>query len=72
MCLAIPGVIEKIEDGEATIDFGGLKKKAELLLVPDAIVGDRVMVHAGFIIAKVDEKTGDELIKWNLEVYTNH
>ncbi len=65
MCLAIPGRIVKIEGDEAVIDYGGVLKRASLMVLPDAKVGDMVIVHAGFAIAKVDE---DEARK-TLEAY---
>jgi len=67
MCLAIPGIIRQIEGGEGVIDYGGVRKRAELLLVPDAKVGDRVLVHAGFAIAVLDEEAGDELLRLHAE-----
>jgi len=54
MCLAIPGKIIAIEGSTATIDYGGVYKKASTITMPDAQIGEMVMVHAGFIIAKVD------------------
>lgn len=69
MCLAIPGIVESIQDTEAVVDFGGLKKTAEILLVPDVQTGDRVLIHAGFIIARMDPEQGDEMIALNQQVY---
>jgi hydrogenase expression/formation protein HypC len=60
MCLAIPSKIIKIENGIGTIDVDGVKRTASLLLVEDAIVGDYVIVHAGFALHKIDEKTAME------------
>ena len=69
MCLAIPGIVETISDGEAVVDYGGLKKRAECMLVPDLRIGDRVLIHAGFIIARLDPEQGDEMIELNRQVY---
>jgi hydrogenase expression/formation protein HypC len=58
MCLAIPGQILSIEEGELTVgmvSFGGIKKEVCLALVPEARVGDYVIVHVGFAISKLDE-----------------
>ena len=55
MCLAIPSKITKIEDNMATIDVEGVQRKASLLLLEDAQIGDYVIVHAGFAIHKLDE-----------------
>jgi len=50
MCLAIPGQIVSKEDGMGEVDIRGNRLRAGLLLVPDADVGDWVLVHAGFAI----------------------
>jgi hydrogenase expression/formation protein HypC len=55
MCLAIPSKIIEIEDSMATIDVDGVRRKASLILLEDAVVGDYVIVHAGFAIQKLDE-----------------
>lgn len=54
MCLAVPGKIEKIEGEEALIDYGGIKKKANISFI-DAKIGDYVLVHVGFAIETIDE-----------------
>ena len=61
MCLAIPGTVTAIEDQNALIDYGGTTRRASLRLLPDTAVGDCVLVHAGFIIQKVDPAEGAEL-----------
>ena len=61
MCLAIPGVITEIENGEALVDYGGVLRRAGLRLIPGAAVGDTVLVHAGFVIQKLSEDDGAEL-----------
>jgi hydrogenase expression/formation protein HypC len=60
MCLAIPSKVVSIENEMAVIDVDGVTRTASLLLVPDAAVGDYVIVHAGFAIHKLDEKTALE------------
>ena len=65
MCLAIPGKIESVlEDDLRTgiVSFGGISKDVCLALVPDAGVGDYVIVHVGFAISKVDEATAQETL----------
>jgi hydrogenase expression/formation protein HypC len=60
MCLAIPGQVRTIADDDplrmATVAFGGVTKDISLVLVPDAQVGDYVIVHVGFAISKLDEE----------------
>ncbi len=60
MCLAIPSRIVKIEDQMAVIDVDGVTREASLLLLEDALVGDYVIVHAGFALHKIDEETARE------------
>lgn len=65
MCLAIPGQIQSIEDGEllnGRVSFGGMVKDVCLAFVPDAQVGDYVIVHVGFAISKVDEVAAKETL----------
>ena len=58
MCLGIPGEIVSIEEGEqlrtAKVRFGGATRDVYLDLVPDAQIGDYVIVHVGFALSKVD------------------
>ncbi|MDF0676050.1 MAG: HypC/HybG/HupF family hydrogenase formation chaperone [Nitrospira sp.] len=59
MCLALPGQVLNIEDDTlrtATVSFGGVTKSVSLALVPEATVGDYVIVHVGFAISKLDEE----------------
>ena len=59
MCLAVPGkVLESRQEGPsriAKVGFGGVTRQVYLDFVPDAEVGDYVIVHVGFAISKVDE-----------------
>lgn len=60
MCLAIPGqVLEVFEANGARmgrVDFGGITKEVCLAYVPEAVVGDYAIVHAGFALSRVDEQ----------------
>jgi hydrogenase expression/formation protein HypC len=60
MCLAVPGRILDITGDDAVTrvgraDFGGLVKEINLAFVPEAMVGDHVLVHVGFAISVLDE-----------------
>lgn len=61
MCLAIPGTITAIEQEEAVVDYGGTTRRASIRLLPDSTIGDIVLVHAGFVIQKLDPESGAEL-----------
>ena len=58
MCLAVPGkIIDTEEIGESRIgrvQFGGVTRQAYLDFVPEAGVGDYVLVHVGFAISRLD------------------
>jgi hydrogenase expression/formation protein HypC len=59
MCLAIPGrILEAVDSGWnriAKVQFGGVTRQVYLDFVPEAGVGDYVLVHVGFAVSKVDE-----------------
>ena len=61
MCLAVPGRILEIRDERqtlmATVDFDGIRKDVCLAYLPDAAVGEYVIVHVGFALSKVDEES---------------
>ncbi|RMH07066.1 MAG: HypC/HybG/HupF family hydrogenase formation chaperone [Nitrospirae bacterium] len=66
MCLAIPGQIQAIHDTEpkmGTVAFGGVKKEVCLALIPEAQVGDYVLVHVGFAISRLDERAAQETLQ---------
>ena len=54
MCLAVPGRIVSKTGETGEVDVRGNRMRAGLLLVPEAEVGDWVLVHAGFAIARID------------------
>jgi hydrogenase expression/formation protein HypC len=57
MCLGIPATIKEIrEDGTAVVDVFGNDAIVDVTLVPDVKPGDKVIVHAGAAIAKLDEE----------------
>ena len=60
MCLAIPMRITATDGAAATIEADGLVQTTSLMLVPDARVGDFVLVHAGFAIAVLDSDDAAE------------
>ncbi len=64
MCLAIPSKIVGISDQTAAIDVDGVRRQASLLLLPEARVGDYVIVHAGFAIQKIDEAAAREALRY--------
>ncbi|MBD3182912.1 HypC/HybG/HupF family hydrogenase formation chaperone [Candidatus Poribacteria bacterium] len=63
MCLAMPGKIIQIEEKMATVDLSGTMRKTSLQLVPEAKIGDYVLLHAGFAIQVMDESEALETLK---------
>ncbi|MCW2505695.1 MAG: hydrogenase [Actinomycetia bacterium] len=66
MCLAVPGRILSIAEADGTVmadvDFGGVHKGVCLQYVPDAAIGDYVVVHVGFAIQRLDEKSAQDTL----------
>ncbi len=61
MCLAMPGKIVSIQGQDnlglrAKVDFGGVLKDVSLACLPDAKVGEYVIVHVGIALSKLDEE----------------
>ena len=60
MCLAVPVRIEEIEGNRGVAALEGSRTNVLLNLVPDAKVGDWILVHAGFAITLLDESDARE------------
>jgi hydrogenase expression/formation protein HypC len=64
MCLGVPGQIIEIVDTDpitrsGRVNFGGIVKQINLAYVPEAVVGNYVVVHVGFAISIVDEEEAE-------------
>lgn len=69
MCLAVPGRILSIDGTDPVlragrVDFAGIVKRVNLSYVPDAQVGDFVLVHVGFAISMVDEAEAAQVFSY--------
>jgi len=64
MCLAIPARIVELDKDSAVVDAMGNRWRAKTTLLPQAKLGDLVLIHAGFAISLVDEKEARET--WQL------
>lgn len=61
MCLAVPGKVLSVEDGDpafrsANVDFCGVRKMVNLAFTPEVVVGDFVLVHVGFALTRIDDE----------------
>jgi hydrogenase expression/formation protein HypC len=61
MCLAVPGRVDSLERRDGTlmagVDFGGVRKEVCCEYVPEVVPGDYVIVHVGFAIQMLDERS---------------
>lgn len=71
MCLAIPGKIESITGSDSDVlnikgkvNFGGILKEVSLAYVPEAKVGDYVIVHVGFALSLVDQQEAIKVFEY--------
>ncbi len=69
MCLAVPGKIISIEGSDPVfrtgkVNFGGIVKQINLAYVPEAKIGDYVLVHVGFAISTIDEEEAMEVFEY--------
>ncbi len=69
MCLAVPGKIVSIDATDPVlrcgkVNFGGIIKQINLAYVPEAKIGDYVLVHVGFAISTVDEAEAQEVFEY--------
>lgn len=69
MCLAVPGKILEIKEGEdqlsrsGKVSFGGAVQEVSLAYVPDAKVDDYVIVHVGFALNVIDEEEANKIFE---------
>jgi hydrogenase expression/formation protein HypC len=73
MCLAVPGRIVSIDAADTLlrsgrVDFAGVVKQVNLAYVPDAQIGDYVLVHVGFAINTIDENEARQVFKYLREM----
>lgn len=68
MCLGIPLRIIEIKGKEAVGEIKGIRKKIRIDLLQNVEIGEYVMVHAGFGIEKINEKTAEDIGQAILEV----
>lgn len=72
MCLAIPGKILSVAGDDLSrtgnVDFGGVLKEVSLAYVPEAQIGDYVIVHVGFAISRLDESEANKVFEYLREM----
>ncbi|MCL5997380.1 MAG: HypC/HybG/HupF family hydrogenase formation chaperone [Chloroflexi bacterium] len=73
MCLAVPGKVISISGDDpltrsGKVNFGGILKDVNFAYVPDAKVGDYVIVHVGFALNTVDEAEANQVFEYLREM----
>ena len=56
MCLAVPAKVITIKDNIATAELEGVRVEASLAMLPDVMVGDYILIHAGYALQCIDEQ----------------
>jgi hydrogenase expression/formation protein HypC len=64
MCLAIPMRLIEIDGAAAVAEVDGVTRQVRLDLLPEAILGDYVLIHAGLAIARVDADQAEETLSF--------
>lgn len=63
MCLAIPArIVERLAEHQAVVDLAGVRKTISVELVPDAEVGEYVIVHVGHAIGRLDAEEAERTL----------
>ena len=62
MCLAIPTKVVEKDGDRGIVEIGGVKKQIDLTLVPEAKIGDYVILHVGFAIQVLDEEEAQKTL----------
>jgi len=61
MCLTMPARVLAVDDGFATVEGAGVRRRASTLLEPEVAVGDWVLVSGGTIVRRLDEEQALEM-----------
>ena len=73
MCLAVPGKVISIIGNDpilrsGMVDFGGIRKEVNLSFVPEADIGDYVLVHVGFALNTIEEEEANRVFQYLDEI----
>ncbi len=61
MCLAVPMRVKKIDGDMAIVEDKGVETEVNISVAPDLKVDDKVLIHAGFVIEKLDEEAAKDI-----------
>ena len=73
MCLAVPGKLISVEGDDAMqrtgkVDFGGVVKEVSLACVPEAEIGQYLLVHVGLALSIIDEEEAQQVFDYLKEI----
>lgn len=68
MCLAVPARVIEVNEGAGLVELAGVVREVSFMLLPNARVGDYVLLHAGYALQKVDEAEAEETIRLLAEI----
>jgi len=68
VCLAVPGRIVAVDGSHCVIDLAGNKLRADASLIDSPQVGDWVIVHAGYVLERIDQEAAAESLALAREI----
>ncbi|EHI97803.1 hydrogenase assembly chaperone hypC/hupF [Clostridium sp. DL-VIII] len=71
MCLAVPGKVLSLDGFKGVIEIGSIRREVFMHLIPDAKIGQYVLVHAGCGIETIDEEEAEKTLELIKELSDN-
>lgn len=68
MCLAIPARLFQVEGDRGMVDLAGVVREVSLALLPEARLGDYLLIHAGYALQRLDEAEAQETLRLLQEI----
>jgi len=68
VCLAIPARLFEVEGERGLVELAGVVREVSLMLLPEARVGDYLLIHAGYALQRLDEADAQETLRLLAEV----
>jgi hydrogenase expression/formation protein HypC len=63
MCLAVPMQVVERREFDGAAEVGGVRREVSLMMCPEALLGDYVLVHAGYAITRIDEEEAQRTLE---------
>ena len=62
MCLAVPMELKERDEFEGLVELDGVQRRVSLMLLPEAQVGDHLLIHAGYAIGSVNREEAERTL----------